>query len=809
MALWFSVVAWIAGSAVSAAEPGFNCVPAAVKRLTFSRSGDALTFRATFPPPPGNDFDPTIDGLWLEVSYEPETDAANVLRSVTLPPASFRHLPHAFAYSDPSAAIGGVSFARITLLDDGRRRIVVRWNGNAVAPDIGRALRFALATGDGCARTCSTRCSSARRGQLTCRPTGDTTLCGVRSGCEVLNVAGGNCLLPYPSSFFESEDSSTPTGRRIAYGLRAMPANSDGVHIDPAPWRSLDGFSPGATIIVNFPQGVDLAASKVPPATDLGASLASQSPTVLLDADSGERIEHFGEVDVSTGASGDPVQPPTQAFMIRPGRRLKNAGHYIVALRGLVDVTGSPIDAEPAFRALRDATPSRSAAVEARRLQFEGVFDKLAAAGVTRGDLILAWDFHTASDDALERWLLSMRDETFAQLGDKAPVFQVDSVEDDPLGDPQICRRVRGTYDVPLYTTSDGPGSLLNIGPEGVPVANGVTHAPFTAIIPCSLVQPMPRAGRPIFYGHGLLGSGDGEITASNLRRLANTYGFVLAATDWQGFSQRDRGTVLGFIGDLGGFRKLPERSHQGILNQLVLGHLLGAADGLSAHPAFQYDDGTGGMVSVIDPTHVYWYGISQGGILGGVVMALAQETTRGVLGVPAANFSTLLQRSVDFDPFFVALRSAYPNDLDRAVGYPLIQQLWDRAEPNGWYHHTVAEPLPSTPAHKVLVHMATGDAEVANLATEIMVRSMGIPQVAPPVQSYFDIPEMTAPFDGSAMVESDGGFPPAPITNVPPARNNAHEEMRARPAIQAQIDRFLRPDGLVENFCDGPCDPE
>jgi hypothetical protein len=213
--------------------------------------------------------------------------------------------------------------------------------------------------------------------------------------------------------------------------------------------------------------------------------------------------------------------------------------------------------------------------------------------------------------------------------------------------------------------------------------------------------------------------------------------------------------------------------------------------------------------VSVIDPTEVYYYGNSQGGIEGGVVMAIAQEVTRGVLGVAAANYSTLLQRSVDFNPFFVLLRGAYPDDLNRALVYPLIQQLWDRAEPNGYDHHTVANPLPGTPAHKVLVHMATGDAEVSNLGTEIMVRSMGIPQVAPPVHHFFDIPEQPAPFDGSALVEVDGGFPPAPLTNVPPANNGAHQLPRSLPAIQAQIDAFLRPAGDVENFCVGPCDPQ
>ena len=37
----------------------------------------------------------------------------------------------------------------------------------------------------------------------------------------------------------------TPTGRRLALAARAMPANKDGVRIDPREWNRADGFSPG------------------------------------------------------------------------------------------------------------------------------------------------------------------------------------------------------------------------------------------------------------------------------------------------------------------------------------------------------------------------------------------------------------------------------------------------------------------------------------------------------------------------------------------------------------------------------------
>ncbi len=57
-------------------------------------------------------------------------------------------------------------------------------------------------------------------------------------------------------------------------------------------------------------------------------------------------------------------------------------------------------------------------------------------------------------------------------------------------------------------------------------------------------------------------------------------------------------------------------------------------------------------------------------------------------------------------------------------------------------------------------------------------------------------------------MVKSDAGFPP-PITNVPPPDNSAHGDMRTHPAIQAQMDQFLRTGGSVQNFCGEVCDPE
>ena len=53
---------------------------------------------------------------------------------------------------------------------------------------------------------------------------------------------------------------------------------------------------------------------------------------------------------------------------------------------------------------------------------------------------------------------------------------------------------------------------------------------------------------------------------------------------------------------------------------------------------------------------------------------------------------------------------------------------MWDRGEPDGYANHMTTDPLPDTPAHKVLIEMAYGDHQVSNVATEVEARTIGAP---------------------------------------------------------------------------------
>jgi hypothetical protein len=630
--------------------------------------------------------------------------------------------------------------------------------------------------------------------------------------CDVL--APTKCLMPFPNDFFTVADGSSATGRRVHFDAASMTANSSGVRIDPTEWNRNDGFSPGA-MIVTYVAGLDLQRSGAAPITDIGASLRADQPIVLLDANTGQRWPFFAELDSQTG----PTDP--RALIIRPAKNLIEGHHYVVALRNLRDSTGATIPAGRGFRLFRDHIPTFSPAIEARRPHLEHVFDQLEHRGVARHDLFLAWDFTVASANNLAGRMLHIRDDAFSSLNGGVPGFTVTQVQDNV--DDQVFRRVTGTFTVPNYLTGDGsPGNAFNYapgsGPDAVPTRNGDLTAGFICNIPRSATvdgnDPVHPA-RGGVYGHGLLGSND-EVNAGNVRTMGNAHNFVFCATKWAGFSEDDIGIAVATLQDLSNMPKVADRTQQGFLNFLFLARLLKDARGFASDPAFQA--GTA-HTPVLDGT-VFYDGNSQGGILGGGVTAVSTEWTRAVLGVPGMNYSTLLQRSSDFATYQQILNPAYPDELDRIIVFPLLQMLWDRSEADGYAAHMTNDPYPGTPPHQVLMHVAFGDHQVANVTADIEARTIGArilqpalaPGRSPDVVPFWGIPAVPSlPWGGSAIVYWDSGNPAPPLGNVAPTEpeygSDPHSRPRATPAAQLQKSEFLRPDGALVDTCSGaPC---
>jgi hypothetical protein len=630
------------------------------------------------------------------------------------------------------------------------------------------------------------------------------------------------CLFPFPNDYFTVEDPTTPTGRRVAIATSAAPVNFRNAPVNPSRWNALDGFSVGPMLVFDVPEA-DLARTGAPPITDLARSLDPDSPVAMVDATTGERQLLWIERD-STGDS-----PAEQPLLIRVGRNLPNARRFAVALRDLRDATGAPLPAPRLFRLYRDAIPTYEPAIEARRGHMEEIFAILEEAGIPREELWLAWDFTTQSVESLAGKMLHVRDDAFAALGDAAPGFSVSSVEE-PLDD-RIFRRIDGTFQVPLYLTDGGePGAVLRRGPDGLPVNEGdFFTARFRCIVPYAATTdgaPPVVPARPSLYGHGLLGAED-EVSAGNVRDMANEHGFVFCGTRWYGMEEEDVSNVLAILNNFSRFPSLTDRLHQGMLAFLYLGRLMIHPQGFASDPAFQV-----GGASVIDPSELFYDGNSQGAIAGGALAAFAQDYTRAVLGVPGMNYSLLLHRSKDFNDFNNLFRITYQNNLDRQLIVSMAEMLWEEVEASGHALHLTSDPYPGTPAKKILLHVAFGDHQVANVSAEIEARSLGahlhtpaLPpgKVVPEVVPFYGIPAIPAyPFDGSALIVWDSGNPAPPVANLPPTissedpewaqlapcpqnfEGDPHECPRRQPAARLQKSEFLRSGGAVVDTCGG-----
>ncbi len=508
------------------------------------------------------------------------------------------------------------------------------------------------------------------------------------------------------------------------------------------------------------------------------------------------RVPHFAELVRSAAVTGE----DDRTFLIRPVVRPKDGTRYIVAIRDVVDATGAKLPPSPAFAALRDGTPFGDPSIDARRALYDDIFAKLEAAGIPRGDLQLAWDYTTASRENNTGWLLHMRDDALAAVGEDGPEYRILSIEEDP--NPNIKRRILGAMTVPLYLDQPGPGGRLVFGDDGLPRRNGTAEYEFLVHVPHAATTGTPRP--PLQNGHGLLGD---KVEGRNgyLAELANRHGYVAFSVDFVGFAEDDEPTVLDAVsGDIGKFRAAVDRQHQGMVNSLLAMRLMRGRFARDENVQF-------GGQGAIDTSVGYYRGDSQGGIYGVTYMALTTDVTRGLLGEPGMPYNLLLNRSRDFEPFFILLRSVYTSGRDMQLVLALVQMLWDRTEPSGYAPYVNGEQLPGTPRHEVLLHVAIGDQQVTPLGAHLIARSVGARTLSPSPRPIWGVEEVSGPFEGSGIVEFDFGLDPVPDTNVPPTAppdDDPHDAVRVLTAAYAQTDTFLRT-GRIEPTCDGPCDPE
>jgi len=702
------------------------------------------------------------------------------------------------------------------------------------------------------------------------------------AGCDPIDPA--QCMLPYPNDFFTRPDASSATGRRLNLNVLAMPKNVNGKPIDPSSWNRSDGFSAGSQILTVVPgmtKNADLATSNLPSDTNMAENADPNIGVILLDTKTGEHWPVWVEIDQYTQESGlvTTLGSIQQDLMIHPAVNLADGTRYIVALRSLKTDTSASATPSAAFAAYRDGT---APATDPRTAHMNGIFSTLAQAGWSRSGLYLAWDFTTASTQNVTGRLLAIRNQAFAQLGESpqqlgagalagsSPGFSVTSVTNfTPQQNGPIARQISGEFTVPCFiaptcsppTKCKGvtsglvddcptPGQFA-LGPNPDAVPHQIPGQYYQANFLCNVGRTNFDAGqqlRPVEYGHGLFG-GASEINSDAETNMANQFGMMYCATDWFGMASADVPNAILALSDLSYFPILTDRVQQGELDFLYLQRLMLHPQGFASSPAFQWSSGPKVGQSFIDPAGVYYDGNSQGGIYGGTVCAVSVDVRHCTLGVYGMDYALLLPRSSDYvasQPLTTALNPAtfdptnptgnigysqildtfYPDQSQRMLIIDLIQNLWDRSDPGGYASHMTGG-LPYTPTHQVLLQMAWGDHQVANVTAEAEARTIGAGLVGgqlptdphsalvaarygPYQDPFWGIPTITSyPYNGSALAVFDTGpYNPktnpdgtgiAPTDDTPPNVGNDPHEFPRRTLLARQMkSAFLEPGGMV-----------
>jgi hypothetical protein len=618
----------------------------------------------------------------------------------------------------------------------------------------------------------------------------------LEEGCQPL-VGKDACWLPYPSDFYLEPDPTQRTGKRVAMKGAARPKSWDGKDADVlGVWRA-DGFSRQATIVAHLPGG-ELSREGLPNLLDDGAASArADAATVIVEAESGAFVAHYTDVDLRAR------NLDRQAIVMHAFAPLKAKTRYVVALQGVRLASGELAKPHEPFRRLRDRQTESDPALLALAPRFDReVFAVLDRVGVRRETLQLAWDFTTGSEEQPVEDMLRVRELALAELAKAPPTVTITA--ENPSDDPRIYRNVRGTVTGPMFLESTDPRARLVRGPDGKPALNGNVSFDFYASIPAS-ARAASTPARAVAFGHGFFGS-TGELDGNGARTIASTLGVIEFGIDWWGMSKVDYPVVADTIAEAPTLLpSFTDRVHQAMANWLTMTAAIRGP--LAATPAFSRSPG----VPLYDPSSVFYFGASQGHILGGTLAALSPDIDRFVLNVGGGALTHMMPRALPFAGFFLVIDAMTHDDLLSQAMVAIMQSPLDRIDPAAYAPFVFEKKWPGSPSdRRLLMQIGLGDAQVPNLGSFFHARSLGLRMTTPSPLSPFLI-EPSAPEGlSSALTLYDFGIDTRNYAKVGPLADNlVHEGVRVNPAALRQMDAFWRRDSKIIHPCDGKCDPQ
>jgi hypothetical protein len=128
-----------------------------------------------------------------------------------------------------------------------------------------------------------------------------------------------------------------------------------------------------------------------------------------------------------------------------------------------------------------------------------------------------------------------------------------------------------------------------------------------------------------------------------------------------------------------------------------------------------------------------------------------------------------------------------------------MAQHLWDATDPLT-YLAAADEGRGDLLPKKVLSVAVVNDAQVTNLSTDLVIRTMDAPLLAGSDRVPWGVTITEEPVDGSAAIFLDLGDRAPPAGNIPPDFDDGGHNASARDPIALQLlTTFLAPGGLAK----------
>ena len=566
---------------------------------------------------------------------------------------------------------------------------------------------------------------------------------------------------------FPNAELVDPTGRVSL--PTSLPAAATPIPVEHVAWRT--GFSPVQTTVFRFEERID--PESLPGIGDVDVPGSVQ----VWDLTAGTRVPCWAELDAW------PEDDATPVLLVRPAAPFPFDHRIAVVVGTDVRTTGGgSLPPEHWYASLLDGREPPG--LEGRAAHYQQLDEQLDVLGAP--PRVVAVDFPVGDPTAPVRHIAASVGVPEAYAFDR--VLDAD-VHDLPA---QTWKRLEGTFTVDDWLLDD---TRFVLDDGGIPAPQGTTQAELYVHVPASVRDAAPGTAPVWLFGHGIFASPASymsfEDDPSGVLDLADRAGAIVVATTWRGLTSSDLLTAVNVGNDFGRLPELTDKLVQGVGNNLALARLVLEGD-LLEDPLLE---------GRADPSSLWYYGISLGGIEGAVMLANQDRISHGVLHVGGAAWSTMLERSSNWSQFEPLVADGVPDPADRQLLFAVSQLFWDPADP--------AAHAAGLRGRELLWQVALHDEQVPNRTTELLGRAVGLTVAEPAPAETWGLESGPLPVPLPAMTWFDPEAPPPPESNRPAPVTRAHSDPRLWDGAKLQTIRFLQADdpGVVAHYCgDAPC---